>query len=222
MLYTVLLFIGALVVRPLPAAAEFLQYDGMGHRSVVTVMLNGVQSGPFYAGEINWLWQDEAPAGFEEAIYTYCVDPFNHLTKPQEVILNSTDYLPDPYSVGDPGGQAAWLFNTFAEGIRTAGTDIQAAGLQVAIWEAIYATAFSIVVSDDVYGGRALAESIRTQSEYYLGRLATEGYHRSAVWLEAPTGQDQITSRDVADVPEPASLLLFGLAAPYFVRRRRN
>jgi hypothetical protein len=45
--------------------------------------------------------------------------------------------MPDINDVGDSEGKAAWLLNTFATYIRTCGTDVDAVGLQVAIWESI-------------------------------------------------------------------------------------
>jgi hypothetical protein len=60
----------------------------------------------------------------------------NELLDPQQVTVDSTNSLTTP--AADGAAKAAWLFNTFAAGIHAGGTGIQAAALQVAIWEAIY------------------------------------------------------------------------------------
>jgi hypothetical protein len=125
------------------------------------------------------------------------------------------------------GRQAAWLFNTYAADIRAAGTDIEAAGLQVAIWEAVNdvdkdlaSGHFMLFVNGSVWGGEDPAGDIRDQAQIYLDALfyAPGQFHTSAaVWLDAtPTGQDQITQTppDSTPVSEPGTLLLLGFALP--------
>ena len=224
----------ALLMGSTSASANSLIYDGMGNRSVVTIALHGVEEGPYYAGEINWLW-DTAPEGFAEAIYTYCVDPFNSAISPQWVLNQSTDVMVVD-GVTDPaaGGRAAWLFNTYAPTLRAGGTDIEAAGLQVAIWEAVNdadnnlsAGDFALVVNSGVWGGEALASSIREQAQTYLDALfyaPGQYYTSTAIWLDAtPAGQDQITqlAQPPTSVSEPGTLLLFSFSVPAALVRRR-
>ncbi len=211
------------LLLPVTTEAATLDFTGMGHRSVVTV--GGPIQGTFYAGELNWSWTGEVPSGFEASIYTYCVDIMNALTDPQQVTVRSSDLL--TASAADAGGKAAWLFNTFAPGIRQSGTGTQAAALQVAIWEALYdntanlaSGAFSLVTSAGVYGGQANALAIANQANSYLQQLFSApggGYNTgAAVWLDATAGgQDQITR-----VVEPSVLVLLGLAAVAVARRR--
>ena len=234
LVYTGCLLIAALFLRPTTAAANSLIYDGMGYRSVVTIALDGVQEGPYYAGEVNWLW-DTPPDGFADAIYTYCVDPFNSAISPQWVEENSTEaMIVDGIPDGAAGGRAAWLLNTFAPTIRALGGDIEAAALQVAIWEAVNdsdndltAGDFALVVNSSVWGGLELATQIRDQAQLYLNELfySPGQFHTStAIWLVAtPTGQDQITQLAQTSTPvgEPGTLVLFGLAMPYAFLRRR-
>jgi len=228
------LLVSSLFLRPATAAASSLIYDGMGNRSVVTISLKGVEEGPFYAGEINWLW-DATPEGFADAIYTYCVDPFNSAISPQWVEEHSTDVMiVDGVLDADAGGRAAWLFNTFAPTIRAGGTDIEAAALQVAIWEAVQDSDnnlvdgdFALVVNSSIWGGEVLASQIRDQAQVYLNQLfyaPGQFYTSTAVWLDAtPSGQDQITQlpEGPTPVPEPGTLLLLGLAVPCAFLKRR-
>lgn len=230
------LWISALFLRPTAVAANSLIYDGMGNKSVVTISLNGVEEGPFYAGEINWLW-DTTPEGFADAIYTYCVDPFNSAISPQWVEEHSTEVMiVDGVLDADAGGRAAWLFNTFAPTIRAGGADadIEAAGLQVAIWEAVHDTDnnlaagdFALVVNDSIWGGEVLASQIQDQAQVYLNQLfyaPGQFYTSTAVWLDAtPTGQDQITQLRLPSTPvaEPSTLLLFGFGVPCALLRKR-
>lgn len=92
----------------------------------------------------------------------------------------------------DTGDKVAWLFNTFAEGIRLSGTDIQAAALQVAIWEALYDS------SPDLGAGNfqlTTVGAIRDQANAYLSALdaGPGGYQTSSAgWLDTSHGQDQV------------------------------
>ena len=194
---------------PSKASASELIYQQMGQHDIVTVQ--GV--GSFYAGEIEWLW-DTPPAGFGAAVTTYCVDVFRDLVSPQNIEVGTTAEMTT--AAQDGGGKAAWLLNTFAPLVSSG---IEAAALQVAIWEALYdndhnlATGtFRMVTDSTAYTGAAKALLIAGQANYYLDQLFSlsgGGYNTStATWLHAVApsgGQDQITT------PEPSSLLLLGV-----------
>ncbi len=207
------------------ARADTLQFDGLGNAEIVTVA--GTVSGSFYAGELNWSWLGSTPAGFDASFYSYCIDLLNDVVNPQDVSIRSTSELTTP--APDGASKAASLVNTFAQAIRTGGTGIEAAALQVAIWEAIYDPVidlssgnFQLITEPWAYTGQATALAIYDQAALYLQSLASGQYaNATAIWLDAPIpGQDQITS-----VPEPAALMLLGigaLAAARFSRGRRR
>ena len=228
-LWFVLLFVCPLVVPSKVDAAE-LNWTGMGLHDIVTIDANvggNVVSGSYYAGEITWDWTAPVPTGFEASIVTYCVDILHELTDPQKVAISTTaDPLMNTPAT-DGGGKAAWLLNQFAGAVSTG---VQAAALQVAIWESLYDNdhnldtgSFKLVHSSAAYTGAAEATLIYNQANNYLGQLFYGNglYHTSvADWLDATTatggGQDQITT------PEPSSLLLIAIGGLTTRLRRRR
>jgi len=210
----------AVLALPSKASASQLIYQQMGQHDIVTVQ----GAGSFYAGEIDWLW-DTPPAGFGAAVTTYCVDLFREMTTPQDVVVGTTAGIAT--GAQDAGGKVAWLLNTFAPLVSSG---VQAAALQVAIWESLYdndhnlaAGTFQLVTDSTAYTGAAKAQLIADQANDYLNQLYLPGggYNTStATWLHAvePSGgQDQITT-----TPEPASLTLLGMGGLLAFRRRRT
>jgi hypothetical protein len=209
-----LLVVVALAATPGLARAESIDFLGLGKNAIVVV--NGPISGAVYAGELNWAWLGTPPGEFGQTFYSYCVDILQALVDPQEVTIRAAS---DLIQAPDGGAKAAWLLNAFAPGIHATGTGIQAAALQVAIWEALYDSSASL--TSGVFSlASSTSSAIVTQAQVYLSALysAPGGYHTSnAIWIDTDRGQDQITLR----VPEPATIVLlgFGLAAGWRFRR---
>jgi hypothetical protein len=220
----------SLLLLPATARASELTWTGMGLDDIVTIdatIGSTTISGSYYAGQILWDWNAPIPAGFDPSIISYCVDITSDLTSPQTVTISNTD---DPNFAApalDGGGKAAWLVNAFASSV---GTGLEAAALQVAIWEALYDNdhnlstgSFKLITDTTAYTGAEHAQLIYDQANSYLNQLFSApggGYYTSvALWLDAAGvngGQDQIAT------PEPSSMLLLGVGTLFGIGRRRR
>lgn len=217
----------SVLLVPSKTFASDLNFAGMGQHDIVTI--NGLVSGSFYAGEIDWNWSNPVPAGFDSSITTYCVDLLHELSYTQTVGISNTDDPAMTTLAVDGGGKAAWLVDTYAAVVSTG---VQAAALQVAIWESLYDNDhnlntgnFSLVTSNAAYTGAAEAMLIYNQANYYLNQLFSSSapnqqyYTATATWFDAigPSGgQNQIGT------PEPATLALLGLGGAIAAFRRRR
>lgn len=181
------------LLRPSLAAADTLTLTSVGKGDWLSLQFGG-QTVTGFAGEINWLLG-------ANPLYTYCVDLFDSALYVQQVTVGTTNDLTsqtDQQTTAGAGGRAAWLFNTYADTIRTSGTNDQAAGLQLAIWQTLYSPGAFTVLS--------APSAALSYAATYLASLglnsSTAGYLDAA----AGKGQDQIFR-----VPEPVSLIPTGL-----------
>jgi hypothetical protein len=206
---------------PSAASAATLDFTGIGKASVVSI--SGLRTVTAWAGELDWSWIGTPPAGFSQSLYTYCVDVLNNEADPQyNVTVRSTDDMTpatSPFSAAGAGGKIAWLVNSYAASIHSSGTNEQAAGLQVAIWETLYDSSlntFNLASGQFIVSASAGTISWATT---YLSNLYTSGGTGHAAWLDSPgngNGQDQVT------VPEPSTLALLMVAGGLFFAFRRK
>jgi hypothetical protein len=143
----------------------------------------------------------------------YCVDLENWIEVPTEYEVTE-----EPIQNLHNGARAAWLLNHKLAGIGN-DTD-KSAGLQLAIWNAVYDNDFTVSYGNfKAYGGHS---SARTYANSLLADLQNQGpiTGETVVYLNASCnyGQDMITP-----VPEPATLMLLGLGlgAAGLVSKRR-
>jgi len=211
-----------LCLTPTAANAATLDFTGIGKADIVNI--SGLRTVTAYAGELDWSWLGTPPAGFSQSLYTYCVDVLNNEADPQyNVAVRSTNEMTpatSPYSAAGAGGKIAWLVNTYAATIHASGTNEQAAGLQLAIWETLYDSdlgGYNLASGDFIVS--ASAGTINWATNYLKNLYSSPNNTGQAAWLDSPgngNGQDQVT------VPEPSTLLLLMLGGGLFFAFRRR
>ena len=203
--------VGALIVSALTpgvSQAETIKFAGTGFGSQVTIggTSGANYHGSVFAGELDWQWVGTAPAGFATSFYAYCVDLSSFLRSEQTVTpVSSTGFS---NGVIDGGKKAAWLFNEYAAGIHSniATASMNAAALQIAIWEAMYDGSANL--GGGAFTATTSNSQILSQATTYLNALyASTPWTAVATILSTSSGQDQITQ-----VSEPSTLLIIGLA----------
>jgi hypothetical protein len=205
--------LGGFLLLPATANADQINFNGPALTHIVTLGgTNGANyHGDAHAGALSWTWNGTPPAGFAKSFYSYCVDLAHFVTPTQQVTTQSSaDYVGGGVSNGI--SKAAWLFNQYAAGIHsmadTATAAIYSAGLQIAIWEALYDNTNNL--AGDGFTASTSNTKVMEAATNYLGELYKSDMKGVATILNSNlnTGQDQI----VQQVDEPSTLLLMGLA----------
>lgn len=178
-----------------------------------------------YATKINFTQTAPVNPLLPTSFTAFCVELHETAASPNTYTLDSTANIPSPYLTANPavGSKIAWLYNSYA---HTSLSSIQAAALQVAIWELRYDGTGTISlgngifkINDDLNSGNILS-----QANTYLTNLANANpsavANSEATWLKSVGKQDFIGPRRA---PEPGVLALVVAGLPFvgLIRRRK-
>lgn len=182
-------------------SADTMTYNGMGLKSDVHLYAPGINNLHTYAGQMLVEYGGQNHIG-------YCVDIYHSVGT-----MEATELTLSSLHNGD---MVAFLFETYA---NTVSTGIEAAALQVAIWEVINeddVNGFNAEI-DDLYitGNLAVLEA----ANILLASLPTNGY--------TPTNDFMVLHNDgkqdiLIMVPEPGTMVMLCLGGVYSLIRRRR
>jgi hypothetical protein len=201
--------VAASMLRPSIAAADTLTYAGLGSGQWVNLQM-GSTSETGWAGEILW---NLTANGVTKAITTYCADLFDDAKYTQTGVYETTAALDLTPSISHgagahAGSTAAYLVNSYAGGAH--GNNLQAAALQLAIWQDLFGTS-SFTVLNTTANYPTLMGAISSFTLPAGSFTASAGYFdvaNGAAIGSGANGQDQV----VVGTPEPSTILLLAFA----------
>jgi hypothetical protein len=152
--------------------------------------------------------------------------------------MTAWDIHPPPLGRALAGNYVAWLYTELAQDIATADDDVGRTALQMAIWNVLFDTDFSVSADDgDFWISNVGSNDVLSVANGYLGLLndnLVDASLADATWLQlrlnnssnSPDVQDFIgpLAMSTTPVPEPGTLVLLasGLVAGGWQRRRRR
>ena len=83
-----------ILVTSARADASPLTMDFVGLGRSEKVSIDGVRTGTFWAGELNWNWLSPTPVEFDDNFYSYCVDVIHNLSSRQTVAIGEMSDKP--------------------------------------------------------------------------------------------------------------------------------
>jgi hypothetical protein len=192
-----LISLAVALVSALPAHALLVQEVSITPYKVVPISVTGFYTGNALAG-INQLLVDGVAAN------GFCIDPF-HFSLPSSTGYQYTPLVNAPKPPGTMGAiKADQISRLWTMAYSPTMTAAQAAAFQIAIWEIVGGTSFSISGSD--YGASSLIASLATFN----------GPGASLIALSGP-GQDYVIQDfrpRIAAVPETgATMFLLAIAS---------
>lgn len=213
-----------LLLRPSVASAESLTFDwatSLGSGSWVGINMGdgrGFVTG--WSGEINWTTSSG------QLFKAYCADLFDDATIPTQMgsFGSSSDLdngtFTSLHAGANAGADAAYLVNTNASGAQ--GNNDLAAGLQIAVWEAMFGGQLVYNASTSVWANslwqlqQSASSTIMAAANTYYGGLMsadqTVVLGSSAKYFDTVNSQTtsgaSANGQDQIGVPEPMTILL--------------
>jgi len=188
------------------AEAIDLTYAGMSlpNAATASISVNGSSFSSVYAGQINF-------TSSSGSLSTYCADALSRLNGASNSYAVSQLDLSQNTNLGKAG---TILANNQAGATSAA----QQAGLQLAVWEAIYDGGATFDASNAGFKAKNVSsEILGFASQYYATYSTTPTNSVTYFGTNQAGGQSQMTA-----VPEPMTVAALGMGSLALLRRRRK